>query len=105
MALVFTNFASGVLAANITNAQTTVSIELGQGGVFPVINAGDYAIAVLEDAAGNKEVVHITARSADTLTVERAKEGTSARAYSIGDRIEVRPTSGFMREFIDAGDY
>ena len=83
----------------------TVNVEIGQGAAFPVINTGDYAVAVLEDVNGNREVVHITARGGDTLTLLRGQEGTVARAFNIGSRIEVRPTAGFMREFIDAGDY
>jgi hypothetical protein len=44
------------------------------------------------------EIVKCTARSTDVLTVTRAQENTTARAYSAGDRIEIRITAATFEE-------
>lgn len=47
-----------------------------------------------DDAAGNYEIVWVSAHASgsDTVTVARGKEGTSARAWPSGTRIECAPT-------------
>jgi hypothetical protein len=53
----------------------------------------------LVDTSNNLEIVKCTARSTDVLTVVRGQESTTARAYSTGDRIEIRITA---QTFFDA---
>jgi hypothetical protein len=47
-----------------------------------------------DDAAGTYEIVWVSAHTgtSDTVTVARGKEGTSARAWSSGTRVECAPT-------------
>lgn len=94
--IVWTNNASSLLASSITNVATTVTVTAGQGALFPAIAAGQYAIATLEDTGGNIEVVYVTARTSDTMTITRAQEGTSARAFASGSRFELRVTAGVL---------
>ena len=51
------------------------------------------------DTANNLEIVKVTARAADVLTIERGEENTTPRAYTAGDRIEHRITA---QTFLDA---
>jgi hypothetical protein len=44
------------------------------------------------------EIVKCTARSTDVLTVVRGQESTTARAFSTGDRIELRVTAAGITE-------
>lgn len=99
MGIKLSNNAFGTLAASITSSATSITLTTGQGARFPSLGAGDYFYATLIDTSNNLEIVKCTARSTDVLTVVRAQESTTARAYSTGDRIEIRLTA---QTFIDA---
>jgi len=101
MGIKVANNAFGTLAASITNSDTSITLTTGQGARFPSLGAGDYFYATLIDTSNNLEIVKCTARSTDVLTVVRAQESTTARAYSTGDRIEIRITAA---TFTDATD-
>ena len=94
--VLFSNNASGALASSITTSSTTVTLTTGSGAQFPAISGGDYFYATLTDASNNLEIVKVTARSTDTLTVVRAQEGTIARAYAAADKLELRVTAAVL---------
>jgi hypothetical protein len=99
MGIKLSNNAFGTLAAGINSSATSITLTSGQGARFPTLGAGDYFYATLIDTSNNLEIVKCTARSTDVLTVVRAQESTTARAYVTGDRIEIRLTA---QTFIDA---
>lgn len=98
MTQLFTNNAASKLAANITAAATTITLEAGDGAKFPAPAAGDDFLLTLYQRNGaaevNHEIVLCTARAGDVLTVTRAQEGTTARAFAAGDFTELRLTAG-----------
>lgn len=94
MAIKFANNASAQLASGINNAVTALSVTTGNGNLFPTLGAGEYFYATLVDSSNNIEVVKVTARSGDNFTIVRGQEGTTARSYTAGDRLEVRVTAG-----------
>ncbi len=106
----FANNATSTLAAGITNVATSITVATGTGSRFPSPTGGQYFLATLIDAAGTQlEVVKVTARSGDVLTVVRAQEaiaGTAATAYafSSGDKIEARLTAGAIGSELDRLD-
>ncbi len=94
MAVLFKNNAHSTLASSINDSVTSVTVASGHGDArFPTVTGGDYFYATLIDGSNNLEVVKCTARSSDVLTIVRAQESTSARAFSTGDRIELRITA------------
>ena len=93
MAVKFANNAYSTLAASITSGATSVTLTTGEGARFPTLTGADYFYATLIDSSNNLEIVKVTARSTDVLTVVRASESTTARAYASGDRIEQRVTA------------
>jgi len=99
MGIKLSNNAFATLAAGINSSATSITVTSGQGARFPTLSAGDYFYATLVDTSNNLEIVKCTARSTDVLTVVRAQETTTARAYSTGDRIEIRITA---QTFVDA---
>lgn len=99
MGIKVANNAFGTLASGINSSATSITLTTGQGARFPSLGAGDYFYATLVDTSNNLEIVRCTARSTDVLTVVRGQESTTARAYSAGDRIEIRLTA---QTFIDA---
>ena len=93
MGIVYKNNAKTTLAANVSNSATSLSVA--DGSVFPDPGAGEFFLVTLDDGSNN-EIVKCTARSSNTLTVVRAQESTTARAFSTGDAAEGRVTAGFV---------
>ena len=76
----FKNNAGATLNGTIAIGNTTINVAAGQGARFPAPTAGDYFLLTIyeKDVGGvefNYEVVQVTARTADTLTVVRDFEG------------------------------
>lgn len=94
--IVWTNNASSLLASGISNSALTVTVTAGEGALFPAIAAGQFSVATLEDTSGNIEVVSVTGRTSDTMTIVRAQEGTTALAFASGSRFELRVTAGVL---------
>lgn len=101
MGIKVANNAYGTLNTGISNVATTLVLNSGEGSRFPTLSAGDYFYATLIDTSNNLEIVKVTARATDTMTIVRAQDGTTARAYSANDRFELRPTAALFQEFID----
>ena len=102
MAVVFSNNAASTLQSGITSSAT--SITLLSGASFPSLSGSDYTYVTLEDVNGHREIVKATARSGNTLTVVRAQDGTSARAYISGDKCELRLTAALLNEVAQQAD-
>jgi hypothetical protein len=95
MPQLFRNNAFSALGASLTNAATTLTVSTGHGDRFPAVVAPNFFMLTLQDASNNIEIVRVTARTAgaDSMTIVRAQEGTTARAWSIGDVAELRLTA------------
>lgn len=101
MALKLANNAVSTLPASITDDATVISVQGADAGRFPVLAPGDWHPATIIDAAGNMEVVRVTGRAGSALTIERAQEGTTAKAFPAGARIDVRITAGVFASIAD----
>jgi hypothetical protein len=100
MGIKVTNNAYGTLSASITSSATTIALATGQGARFPSLSGGDYFFGTLIDTSNNVEIVKVTARSSDTMTVVRGQDNTTARAYSTNDRFELRPTAALFDDLV-----
>jgi len=76
------NLAVAELAADITNSATTATVKSGQGARLPATPffATLTPLGVLS-TPDNSEIISVTARSTDTLTIARAQKGTTAYAF------------------------
>lgn len=101
MAVLYTNNASTTLASGITASSTTLSLATGGGTLFPAITAPDFAHVTLVDSSNNIEIVKVTARSGDVLTVVRAQEGTTARSFATGSKVDLRVTAAGLANKLD----
>jgi len=106
MTQVFKNNAYGSLAAELSAVGTVATLATGNGANFPSPTGGDHFLATLILLDGNGaesawEIVKCTARATDGLTIERAQEGTTARIWPAGSRIELRTTAGTLDSFTD----
>lgn len=100
MPALFSNTASATLASSISTSATAITVSTGLGALFPTVVAGTYFYATLTDSSNNLEIVKVTGRAADILTVVRGQEGTAARAYAAADKIELRLTAAVMGNFV-----
>jgi hypothetical protein len=100
MAQLFANNASTTLASNITSVATTLTVSAGAGALFPSPTGGDYFLITMvgftSGVETSWEIIKVTARSTDTLTIVRAQESTTAAAWTTGTKIELRLTAGSM---------
>jgi len=104
----FSNNAVSMLASAITTGSTTLSLQAGDGSKFPTLTGTQFFMATLVKSDGTTEVVKVTARTGDTLTVVRAAEAVggvqTAYAFSSGDRIEHRLTAKAIGDELDRLD-
>lgn len=89
MGIKFSNNASANIIQDLTSTATSVSVTVGKGDLFPSITEGDYFYATL---AGNNglEIVKVTNRVNDTMTIVRAQDNTTALSFDTGDLFELR---------------
>lgn len=95
MAVKFTNNAATTLAAGINSSATSISVT--DGSVFPAITGSDHFYVTFDDTT-NTEIVKVTARSGNTLTVVRGQDDTTARAFSSGDKAELRVVAALLED-------
>jgi hypothetical protein len=83
---------------------TSLTVASGTGSLFPNPTSPDYFLVTLQGVSGTPiEIVKCTARSTDTLTIVRAQEGTTASAFTGGDKVELRVTAGQMNGAAQSG--
>jgi hypothetical protein len=99
--ILFTNFAFSQLSVGINASATTIVVELGHGARFPAPTSGDYFFVTLENASLAREIVKVTARTSDTLTVVRAQDGTSALSWLAGDTVARRLNAAAISTMIN----
>lgn len=106
MTVKFTNNASGTLASSVTTSSTTITLTTGQGALFPSLASGEYFYATLVDSSNNLEIIKVTARATDVLTAVRAQDNTTAKAFTSGAKLELRPVAAALNGILqDAKDY
>lgn len=105
MAMKITNNATTTIQSAVLSSDLAVSVAAGSGSLFPVLGAGDFFFATLSSTAGGVEIVKVTARSGDTMTIERAQESTVALPFIVGSRFEVRVTAASLQSYIDSLDF
>lgn len=101
MTVLVANNAAATLAGSYSAAALALTVTSGQGALFPAPTGSDYFLATLVDNANHIEIIKCTSRTADTLTVVRGQEGTTARAYNAGDKLEMRITAGLIAAIRD----
>ncbi|HVW65189.1 MAG TPA: hypothetical protein VHB01_09245 [Nitrosospira sp.] len=102
MGLKFSNFGKAVVSsAPIGATGLNFTVEAGKGLLFPLLGPGDYFFGIFKDASGNREIVKIEARNADSLTIAadgRGMDGTAARNWVAGDYFVAGITNVALQE-------
>jgi hypothetical protein len=102
------NNAVTLLGTPIGPNSTLLTVMAGTGQMFPVPNQGEFFTLTLENESGTiREIVHVTNRTGDALTVIRGQEDTTPLSWSVGEDSETlvdhRITAGTLRRL--ANDY
>jgi hypothetical protein len=100
--ILFANNAATTLATAIASSTTTLVVTSGGGALFPNPGTNQYFLATLSPAtpgAQPQEIVRVTARSTDTLTVLRSQEGTSALSWGTGTIVQNLLTAATVGTF------
>jgi hypothetical protein len=94
----FENNSLSTLASSISDVATSATLATGTGARFPNPTGSDYFMLTFTDAATGllNEIVKVTARAGDVLTIVRAQEGTTALNWAAGDNANGLITAGFL---------
>ena len=117
------NLANAILAAPVAAADTSATLVTGYGATMPAV---PFKMTLTPfgqlSTMGNSEIVLVTARTGEVLTIERAKGGTTAKDFEAGDIVSngiyienstavgdifmsLRATPAAGRLFMDGGTY
>ncbi len=101
MPALFANNAATTVASALSNVATSLAVASGKGALFPTITGTDYFMLTLTQSGSETtwEIVKVTARSGDVLTIVRGQEGTTAAAWAVGDKAELRVTVSSLLGF------
>ncbi len=106
------NNARSLLVSSILAGDTSLVVESGKADLFPVADTGtdpvgtfgkDWFKAVLQDTAGNIEIIYVRTRPGGNATfsnIQRGQEGTTARDYAAGSVVGLRITSKDVEDAI-----
>ena len=101
MSVKFSN--NGKTTVKATGNDFTVAVFVHDTSVFPTISGDDYFYVTLDHGAGVLEICKVTAVDHVTgkLTVERGQEGTTAKAFGFGTKVENRLTAGGLNDVLE----
>jgi len=97
------NNVSTTLAAAISASDVGMTVATGTGAQFPTLGASDYFYATLETSQGTQEIVKVTARSGDNMTIVRAQDGSTANSFGIGARVSMQINVATITTYDPAG--
>lgn len=101
MAQLFANNVSTKLDTSIQSTATSMTVL--DASAMPTPTGGDYFLLTLVGLVDGKEtsweIVKVTARTGNTLTVVRAQEGTTAVFWAGGTKVELRMTAAVLNGF------
>lgn len=99
------NNAQALLTADLEGGSVTSWMALDHPERFGQVYPGRWVLLTLSDAAGaSVEIVKVTALTDNAAQVERAQEGTTARAWPAGTVVQARLTAGMLDRFVVNGN-
>ena len=90
MGIKFSNNATTTLASSILSTDTSITVAGSVGSLFPAAGGSNYFYATIVNSSNDIEVVKVTSRSGDVMTVVRGQDGTTALNWIGGDKFELR---------------
>jgi hypothetical protein len=101
-----TNLAAGTLSAQLLVGGSSLVLQTDEGLKFPDTGSGNTFVGVIWGAAylspekdATTEFVTAYRSSGDTFTIVRAKEGTSAKQWEVGDNFMLTASKAVFDEY------
>lgn len=80
------DLATGLIGRAIDTKATSLVLQLGYGASMPKVPFYlTLTPATQLSTQGNSEIVLVTGRTSDTLTITRAQKNTTAKSFAVGD--------------------
>jgi hypothetical protein len=102
MAIKFVNSWQTTLQDAIAADATSVSVDIA-ALALDEIAAGDYYVAKIVDSLESptkSEIIHITGKTGQTLSISRAQENTNGEAFDSGSEMIGNITAGILAGFM-----
>lgn len=89
----------GTLGGALSTSDTTLTFTTGHGARFPAVASGQVLMCCILNSNNVLEEVAVTLHTAgaDTATMVRGQNSTTAKAWNAGDRIEARVSSEVLK--------
>lgn len=100
---IFANDAGSTLGAPVAPSDVLITLAPGTGSLFPnpATDTQRLALTVQDAATGLiKEIMYGRTVVSDTISVDRAQEGTTALAWNTGDIVSMFVTAGTAANFV-----
>ena len=98
----YANNAYSTIAATLSSGATSMTVASGTGSRFPSPTGNQFfrlTLTSLNSPNTIFEIVYVTARSGDVLTIVRGQEGSTAQSWAISDLCGNVPTAGMLNQF------
>jgi len=105
--LLFSNNAKSTLASAISSTATTATLASGTGSLFPSPTTGQgFKMTFVDSATGLlNEIVLVTQRTGDIITIVRGQEGTTPQSWLANDLAGMYFTAGTINNNIQLDQY
>lgn len=105
MTHLFTNNAESLTASALTMSAgtSTVSVMSGEGDLFANPDVDGFQMLTIGAGDGPFEIVKMTARTGDVLTIKRRQESAHFQAWPSGTVISARITAGMLGDMVQSG--
>jgi hypothetical protein len=100
MAIILSNNVASTLLSAIGTGDTSLVVASGDGVLFPSPTGGDHFYITVIETSGALEIMKVTSRSSDTLSLTRAQDGTAAASFTAGARIEMRVNAASVEDAV-----
>jgi hypothetical protein len=100
MAVKLSNNATSTLSAAIAANETAMTVQVNDAALFPDLGVGDWFPATLVNATGAMEIVRVTGRNGAIFTVQRGQEGTTAKDFPVGSKVDLRLTTAALLDLV-----
>lgn len=102
--IIFANYAYSQLSAGLSSGATTLSVTTTHGARFPNPTGAEYFYLVIENASLDYEIVRVTARAGDSMTIVRGQDNTVAQTWNAGDVVGLRMVAAVLNDAISAAE-
>ncbi len=100
MAIILSNNVASTLLSAIGTGDASLVLASGDGALFPSPTGSDHFYITVVETSGSLEIMKVTSRSSDTLSITRAQDGTAAASFTAGAKVEMRINAASIEDAV-----